>query len=66
MTLAANMELICPGPVQTSDEKTLTFINQLRDHSGLPRSYQDKIPCVFPVFSLCSLLFPCVFSSTKK
>ena len=29
--------------------------------SGLPHSNQDKIPCVFPVISLCSELFPCVF-----
>ena len=30
--------------------------------SGLPRSNQDQIPCVFPVISLCSKVFPVFFS----
>ena len=34
--------------------------NSKRD-SGWPHSSRDKIPCVFPEFSLCYELFPCVF-----
>ena len=29
--------------------------------TGWPHSSQDKIPCVFPEFSLCYEFFPCVF-----
>ena len=31
------------------------------DVSGWPHLSQDKIPCVFPEFSLCYEFFPCVF-----
>ena len=28
--------------------------------TGWPRSSRDEIPCVFPEFSLCEIIFPCV------
>ena len=29
--------------------------------AGWPHSSRDKIPCIFPEFSLCYEFFPCVF-----
>ena len=34
-------------------------------HSGWPHSNQNKIPCVFPEFSLCYINFPCVIFTQK-
>ena len=33
--------------------------------TGWPHSSQNEIPCVFPEFSLCYIIFPCVIFTQK-
>ena len=39
---------------------TMTY-KSFNTFAGWPHSSRDQIPCVFPEFSLCYYLFPCVF-----
>ena len=41
--------------------KSLNKATLHKTMTGWPHSSRDKIPCVFPEFSLCYNLFPCVF-----
>ena len=39
--------------------------DQSIEHAGWPHSSRNKIPCVFPEFSLCYINFPCVIFMQK-
>ena len=45
--------------------KELSTPNASIPAPGWPHSSQNKIPCVFPEFSLCYINFPCVIFTQK-
>ena len=49
--------------ISIANDKILLLIAEhlnLITITGWPHFSQDKIPCVFPEFSLCYIIFPCV------